>query len=196
MDSERKDGHSNPHRKAEGSYIEDPNHQGSFKVPVNALNIIWGNDPRFWQVINLSEEETKLTGFKDGAVLLQVNWTEVTGKVSTNAFKMVAPASKYEIYYIVKFKVDAFGWHSVPIKFKVKINGKETVKSMILESYREKNDVWHEIPGGEFSVVTETTGNVAFGMFEVESDWWKGGMVLAGIKIKPKAQVIENERRP
>ena len=43
----------------EGSYIEDPNHQGSFKVPVNALNIIWGNDPRFWQVINLSEEETK-----------------------------------------------------------------------------------------------------------------------------------------
>ncbi|KAF3958685.1 hypothetical protein ACB098_07G051500 [Castanea mollissima] len=185
---EHRDGHSNPHRKAESSRVEvDPKHQGSFKVPINALNIIWGNDPRFWQLISLSEEETQLTGFKDGAVLLQVNWIEVTGKIPSSNFSKEAPASKYEIYYIVKFKVDAFGWHSVPIKFKVRINGEETVKSMNLESYREKNDVWHEIPGGEFSVVKErSAGNVEFGMFEVESDWWKGGMVLAGIKIKPK----------
>ncbi|KAK2991704.1 hypothetical protein RJ640_019496 [Escallonia rubra] len=58
---------------------------------------------------------------------------------------------------------------------------------MILEPYRVKPNVWQELPGGEFSVsVSITGGNVEFGMFEMETDWWKGGMVLAGIKVNPK----------
>ncbi|KAK2966382.1 hypothetical protein RJ640_021526 [Escallonia rubra] len=60
---------------------------------------------------------------------------------------------------------------------------------MILEPYRVKPNVWPVLPGGEFSVsVSITGGNVEFGMFEMETDWWKGGMVLAGIKaLQPTA---------
>ena len=126
-----------------------------------------------------------LTGFKLGALLVQVNWIEVTGKLPLLLFRN-ASAVRYEIYYVVNFRVDSFGWHSAPIKFKVRINGEETENSMILESYREKHGTWHEIPGGEFSVnVDSDEGSVEFGMYEVESSWWKGSMVLVGVKIKP-----------
>eukprot|EP00261_Vitis_vinifera_P037268 XP_019078511.1 PREDICTED: protein PHLOEM PROTEIN 2-LIKE A5 [Vitis vinifera] len=123
-------------------------------------------------------------GFKEGMLLLQVNWIEVKGNLN------ITPTedTKYEIYYMVKFRVDAFGWHSAPIKFKVRHKGEETHSNiMILESYREKHDVWHEIPGGEFSVASKDPVNVEFGIFEVDSDWWKGGMVLGGVKIKAKS---------
>lgn len=99
---------------------------------------------------------------------------------------MAASAKMYEIFYVVKFQVDAFGWRSVPIKFKVKHNGEERVRSVMLQAYREKQEEWLEIPGGDFAVSDDNFGAVEFGMFEIESDWWKGGMVLAGIRIKPK----------
>lgn len=114
--------------------------------------------------------------------------------------------STYGIYYVVKFRVDAFGWHSAPIKFKLRLNysnnniGKEEEKedsddnddddekSINLEAYREKQEIWHEIQGGQFSIISNhnfvNDGFVEFGMFETESAWWKGNMILAGIKIK------------
>ncbi|XP_057972723.1 protein PHLOEM PROTEIN 2-LIKE A2-like [Malania oleifera] len=108
-------------------------------------------------------------------------------------FSILKVSMKYTIYYIVKFKANAFGWHSAPIKFKVKMNGEEErVESIVLQPYREKQEEWHKIRGGEFWVSKDitTTGNnhghVEFGMFEIDTDWWKGGMVLAGIVIEPK----------
>lgn len=119
-------------------------------------------------------------------MLLQVNWIEVTGKLPIISSMAASTPKAYEIFYIVKFRVDAFGWHSVPVKFKVRVNGEEKVKSVMLQLYREKQEEWQEIPGGDFAVPRDTVGTVEFGMFEIESDWWKGGMVLAGIVIKPK----------
>ncbi|KAJ0081265.1 hypothetical protein Patl1_11844 [Pistacia atlantica] len=185
MNNEHRQDYSYPHWKADDSscYIKDSS--GSIRVPVRALNIIWGNAPRFWQWIKLTEENSKASGFEEGAVLNQVNWIEVTGNL--HCFASVAGSAKmYEIFYVVKFQVDAFGWHSVPIKFKVKHNGEERVRTVMLQAYREKQEEWLEIPGGDFTVSDDKFGAVEFGMFEVESDWWKGGMVLAGIRVKPK----------
>ncbi|WCJ28482.1 hypothetical protein M5689_010179 [Euphorbia peplus] len=177
-------GHRNginiPHWKSDGSseYFGG----GSYKIGVKGLNIIWGNDPRFWEFIKLSEEDTRLTGSKEGAVLIQVNWIEVTGKIPIKLEDN--NPKKLQIIYMLKFREDAFGWHSVEIKFKVKFNGKEEIKNHNLELIRDNEKMtWHEINGGDFTV--EKDGDLEFGMFEVESDWWKGGIVLAGIKIKP-----------
>lgn len=116
-----------------------------------------------------------------------MNWIEVTGKLSILPSMALSTSTTYEILYILKFREDAFGWHSAPVKFKLRINGEDKVKSEILHCYREKQDEWHEIPGGQFTVSKDiTVGMVEFGMFEVESDWWKGGLILAGIKIEPK----------
>ncbi|KAH9747395.1 hypothetical protein WN944_011859 [Citrus x changshan-huyou] len=187
MDNENSRSYSNPHWKADGSLVKDQDSSGLIKIPVRALNIIWGNDPRYWQWIKLTEENTKLlAGFEEGSMLLQVNWIEVTGKLPIISSMAALTPKAYEIFYIVKFRVDAFGWHSVPVKFKVRVNGEEKVKSVMLQLYREKQEEWQEIPGGDFAVPRDTVGTVEFGMFEIESDWWKGGMVLAGIVIKPK----------
>ncbi|KAI4306377.1 hypothetical protein L6164_029659 [Bauhinia variegata] len=178
-----------PHKKGDGMYEEDLEFPRQFRVPMTALDIIWGNDHRFWRIFPLEDEEIRSTGFKQGALLVQVNWLEVTGKLPVVLFRN-SSATKYEIYYVLKFRVDAFGWHSAPIKFKARVNGEEMEKIIILEPYTQKYEVWHEIQGGEFSILDgdiNDNGDVTFGMHEVDTAWWKGSMVLAGIKIQAKA---------
>lgn len=151
------------------------------RIPAKALNIIWGNDSRFWKWIQLKDKQSLFT---DAAELLQVNWIEVTGKLD---FSELHPQKQYEIVYVVRFNVDAFGWHTTPIKFKVTTSdGHVSEVSEILEPYRKIGDVQHEIRGGEFTVPSSGTGQVYFGMYEVNSDWWKGSMILEGVKIKAK----------
>lgn len=118
-------------------------------------------------------------------MLVQVNWIEVTGKLTVTG-SMEAGGREYEMMYLMKFEADAFGWHSAPLKFKVKVNEEvESVKSVLLESYKNKPNQWHEICGGVFSF-SSVQSVVEFGMFEDETDWWKGGLVLGGISIRPK----------
>ncbi|KAA8544783.1 hypothetical protein F0562_019513 [Nyssa sinensis] len=195
MDHVHGNAYTNPHWKGDYSFIKDPDFPGSFRIPARALNIIWGNDPRYWQWMNPTEEETRFKGFEGAkaevAVLLQVNWLEVKGTMDLSLLKDTRKTA-YTIHYMIKFRVDAFGWHSAPVKFKVRVNGEETEDSMTVEPYRVKHDVWQEVHGGQFTISNNTdvgNGSVEFGMFEVESDWWKGGMVLGGVLIKPKLQI-------
>lgn len=97
-----------------------------------------------------------------------MNWIEVTGKFD---FNHLNPNERYEIVYVLKFKVDAFGWHSCPVKFKLTTaDGQATEISEILEPYRKLSDIWHEISGGEFKGNSTRKGAVHFGMYETGSD--------------------------
>ncbi|KAL3523007.1 hypothetical protein ACH5RR_015841 [Cinchona calisaya] len=190
MAIEQRNVYFGPHWKRDPSLIKVPDSEGLFTIPVRALNITWGNDPHFWQWIKLNEEETKSTGFVEAALLDQVNWLEVTGKLDISSMKL-AMDKTYTVYYILKFTVDAFGWHSVPIKFRVKKDNAQEIKptELLLEPYRKKPNEWHEIPVGKLNFVedkeTQVISVIEFGMFEVDSDRWKGGMVLGGIKFMP-----------
>ncbi|CAK9187152.1 unnamed protein product [Ilex paraguariensis] len=184
MALQQRGGFSTPHWKGNPSIISTQDFMGCLKIPVRALNIIWGNDSRFWEWINLSDEDTRSIGFQEAAVLLQVNWIEVTGKFDLNK---LFRNTTYNIYYAMKFHDDAFGWRLSPIKFKVGIAGEVSEVIHELESYRAKQNKWHEVPGGEFTVPNDTAGSVEFGMFEVDTQYWKGCMVLGGVLIKPKS---------
>ncbi|KAF8412714.1 hypothetical protein HHK36_000683 [Tetracentron sinense] len=178
--SQQVDEYTSPHWVADNLIRDERVDHGTIQISAKALNIKWGNDKRFWKWIKLPKEESI---FEIGAELIQVNWIQVTREL--DLFKLVA-LKTYEIYYVVKFKVDAFGWHSAKIKFKVKANGEEDERSEILESYKNRHNVWHEIYGGKFTVPADGTGTVEFGMYEVATAWWKGSMVLEGVKLKPK----------
>ncbi|KAI8001892.1 F-box protein PP2-B11 [Camellia lanceoleosa] len=90
-------GYSNPHWKADSCLIKkDP-----FNVPARGLNIVWGNDSRYWQWNKIKEEERKIQA-EEVAVLLQVNWLEVTGKIDLNNSFVANKA--YTIYYVIKFE--------------------------------------------------------------------------------------------
>ncbi|KAL1567531.1 protein PHLOEM PROTEIN 2-LIKE A1-like [Salvia divinorum] len=177
--------HSNPHLTGDPLKVKGPDSDGSFSIPVRALNITWGNDPRYWELVKFCETESKQAGFEEGVVLQQVNWLQVTGKFKLVTFSIVPKT--YKVYYIMNFNEDAFGWSHTPIKFKVKLQeGSESEVEVNLQQYREKPMTWHKVSVGEFNVVGDGSSMTAeVGMFEVETDWWKGGMILAGIRLEP-----------
>ncbi|XP_077242862.1 uncharacterized protein PHLOEM PROTEIN 2-LIKE A4-like [Tasmannia lanceolata] len=153
----------------------------SVHIPTKSLSIIWGKDKRYWQWITLQEQGSMI----EVAELLQVNWLEVTGKLE---FSHLSPNTKYEIFWVVKFKVDAFGWHSSPIRFQVATtDGHKDDRIEILETYKELSDQWHEIRGGEFTTSEDSKmDSVEFGMYEISTTWWKGSMIIKEVIMKPK----------
>lgn len=120
--------------------------------------------------------------FGTAADLNQVCWLEATGTLE------LAKPQTYEIIYHIKFKDDAFGWNGVPVTFRlVTPEGERKETSQMMESHsKRRSKGWREIYGGEFSLSTQTGGKVEFGMYEIESQKWKGGMLLAGVTIRPK----------
>nr|XP_027088998.1 protein PHLOEM PROTEIN 2-LIKE A2-like [Coffea arabica] len=189
MEIGQRNDYISPHWKRDPSFIEGPDSAGSFSIPVRALNIAWGRDHRYWRRITLGEDENRSVGFEEAVLLDQVNWFEVTGMLDIPCLNL-AVHTTYRLYYVVKFLPGAFGWHTADVKFKVKFKDTQEIMStelIILETYKKQPDQWHEIPGGKPFVVNNEVliTTVEFGMFEVETDWWKGGMVLGGVKVKP-----------
>lgn len=138
---------------------------------------------------NGDSNRVALRSFDSVAELEQVKWLQVTGTLDlTRHDHRLNPSETYEIIYHVKFKVDAFGWSSAPVTFvcgtsKTKKRGYE----MVAMQRSRGADEWLEIHGGEFKPGTFASGKVEFGMLDVESEWWKGGMAIAGVTIRHKA---------
>ncbi|RZS28179.1 hypothetical protein BHM03_00061741 [Ensete ventricosum] len=134
------------------------------------------------------------------AELNQVSWLEATKTLDLDQekYKKVFDGCKScEILYNIKFKVDAFGWHGVPVTFQVKTStpgggggggggGGDYKKDENLEWYRRRSSSgWQQIHGGNFTVPpSENKGKVRFGMYETKSQMWKGGILLAGVTLK------------
>ncbi|KAH7679124.1 Phloem protein 2-like protein [Dioscorea alata] len=106
--------------------------------------------------------------------LIQVCWLEVKGILNLEETQHLLPNKTYELFYIIKFEVDSFGWDDGQFHF------------IYLVVCIYKKNKWHKVLGGEFTVGSTMRGNVKFGMYEIETLWWKGGMVLHGLLIEPK----------
>ncbi|XP_072963122.1 uncharacterized protein PHLOEM PROTEIN 2-LIKE A4-like [Typha angustifolia] len=149
-------------------------------ISPKALTIIWGNSDRFWKWVKLSEWK-----FEEGAELIQVSWIEVTGKVEINR---LSHCKTFEVFFHIKFKDDAFGWHHTPVIFEVVTpDGKKHRRSVLLETFREDKTL-QPIYAGVFDLPSGHHDKeiVRFGMYEVESQWWKGGIILGGVELRPK----------
>ncbi|WOL17815.1 hypothetical protein Cni_G26608 [Canna indica] len=182
-------------------WIGDKNGGGLIKsskdiiyVPAKAMKITWGRDPRFWKWTQLPRAKLPKdfpideSGFGSVAELIQVNWLEATGSVDlANHRNHLTPMKTYQVIFHIKLKVDAFGWNKSPATLMLQTpDGRRQKRSEMLDSFRRGGDVWHEIHGGDFRVPANGTGEVEFGMFDVQNQWWKGGIVFAGVTIRPK----------
>ncbi|KAL4200795.1 hypothetical protein AMTRI_Chr02g212920 [Amborella trichopoda] len=122
------------------------------------------------------------------AELLQVGWLEINGTFDMSKLKV---GEEYEIVYVMKFKVDAFGWNRSPVKFSVSVcNQERKEKAVLMEEYKESStkrpQEWFKIVGGDFKVPENNNGEIEFSMYDVGSEWWKGSLVLGGVKLRPK----------
>ncbi|MCD7448342.1 hypothetical protein HAX54_040788 [Datura stramonium] len=138
-----------------------------------ALNIVWGNDKRFWKLPKYE---------KDGAELIQVNWLEVTGCIDNIVEKKT---SSYDIEFTVSLMADAFGWSESPVYIMAKW-GDNT-------RWRKVNLTSHEINGRKSMMpkttitITKGKGNNAdkiyFGLYEVWNKKWKGGLKIHSVNF-------------
>lgn len=138
--------------------------QSKVRIPPNNLNIVWGNDSRYWRLPSKEDEP---------AELVQVCWLEVTGSCS------VKKSKTYEVGFKVSMTPDAFGWTGCPVYIMAKIGkkGKYTLRRAALEKFggQEVN-----IPEQPLTITVPPQGEetLYFGMYEVWSGKWKGGLKI------------------
>ncbi|CAK8534422.1 unnamed protein product [Lathyrus sativus] len=149
-----------PHQTADPRYIDD---KGSkIEIKPKGLNIIWGNDLRYWK----TQEEF--------AELIQVSWLEVSGKVTVKRGKT------YSVKFDVEVKQNGFGWENTPVLVMAKLGkrGSYTYKEVKLACGSKqaipKDDGRLEITVGEL----ENDPELHFGLYEVWSGKWKGGLII------------------
>ncbi|WOL12266.1 hypothetical protein Cni_G21032 [Canna indica] len=167
----------------EGQFIKEEKDQ--IHISAKDMSIAWSKDERFWKW-TADHPQERCDSSETVAELIQVSGFQVQGSLDLEKHSLHHQKT-YEVIYHIKFKVDAFGWHDLPVTFAVATpDGHRKIKTETLESYRRTHD-WVEIHGGDFELAADhTKGKVEFGMYETESQKWKGGMVLSHVTIRPK----------
>ncbi|KAG6509506.1 protein PHLOEM PROTEIN 2-LIKE A2-like isoform X2 [Zingiber officinale] len=164
---------------------------GAIHISTKAMSIAWASDNRFWESMDLPNDDFKEKyDFATAVELKQVSCLEVVGSVDLAKLAELSLSlsheKTYEIVYHIKFKVDAFGWQNLPVTFALFTPDEQTRRSEVLESRRGHSNQWHEVHGNDFKGPKTTTGKLSFGMFETSNQKWKGGMILAGVTIRAK----------
>ncbi|XP_031256713.1 protein PHLOEM PROTEIN 2-LIKE A9-like [Pistacia vera] len=144
-------------------------------IKPRGFNIVWGNDSRYWKLPGEGKND-------EPAELVQVSWLEVTGSVT------VTKGKKYKIWFKVSLKDGAFGWNGCPVFMMAKIGKKgryswKRIKP--LDQFYGNNN--KEIPeeGFEMDVPENGDDQLFFGLYEVWSGKWKGGLLIHEAIIKP-----------
>lgn len=63
-------------------------------------------------------------------------------------------------------------------------NGKAQEHQVTLEN--KPREEWIELQVGEFQTCNNQKGELQFALLGSEGQWWKGGLILKGVIIKPK----------
>ncbi|CAA3010767.1 protein PHLOEM PROTEIN 2-LIKE A9-like [Olea europaea var. sylvestris] len=155
----------NPHHEGNNN-IELDQSEKEIKIQPEDLNIIWGEDNRYWNI-------------KPGkAELLQVCWLEVTGSV-----RCIDPKKSYRVSFNVSFMTDAFGWgvHPLYLMLKAGKDGKVEWKKIEIKEANESVNIT-----GDSKAQTDSTGDsrLYFGLYEVWSGKWKGGLEIHHVIVK------------
>ncbi|XP_016490021.2 protein PHLOEM PROTEIN 2-LIKE A9-like [Nicotiana tabacum] len=146
--------------------------KNGFEIYPSALNIIWGKDARYW----------KLPQGKEPAELVQVSWLEVTGYCDK-----VEPNVTYDVKFQLKLTPDAFGWNDLPIYFMAKSGSGSLWKKLNLTKDGPTNSDGIYVVPNNLTVTVGQAGNdenkLYFGLYEVWSGKWKGGLVIQKVII-------------
>ncbi|XP_060175698.1 protein PHLOEM PROTEIN 2-LIKE A9-like isoform X1 [Lycium barbarum] len=149
--------------------------QNGFEIYPSALNIIWGKDARYWKLPE---------GTFDPATLVQVSWLEVTGWCDK-----VEKGTKYDVKFELKLTPDAFGFNELPLYFMVKSGKKSIWKKLYLtkDANVEPNNVSYLVPKNLTITTDDSTfedNKLCFGLYEVWSGKWKGGLIIQKVHIQ------------
>ncbi|ESW10394.1 hypothetical protein PHAVU_009G205600 [Phaseolus vulgaris] len=154
-----------PHHTADTDAYEKQE-DGSFTIVPKGLNIVWGNDSRYWKIPD------------DGpAELIQASWLEVTCVVP------ITVAGKYKVSFNVRVKENGFGWNGTPVR----------VMARSVKNGRYKYETDRLSPGENITIpsnslvinVKHTPTDLHFGLYEVWTGKWKGGLEVIKALVQP-----------
>jgi hypothetical protein len=95
----------------------------------------------------------------------------------------------YEVAFVAKLEEQASGWE-VPVNVTlIQPHGNKQERKENLAG-KPKGE-WIEIPVGEFVASPKRNGEIEFAIYEHGDDIWKRGLVIKGVAIRPKYQVLE-----
>ncbi|XP_059287891.1 protein PHLOEM PROTEIN 2-LIKE A9-like [Lycium ferocissimum] len=136
-----------------------------------ALNIVWGNDERFWRLPKYEN---------DGAELIQVNWLEVTGCIDN-----IVQKKTYDIGFTVSLMTDAFGWNDSPVYIMAKWGDNTQWRKVNLTTEKDQKMIRKTI------TITKGKGNaddkLCFGLYEVWNKKWKGGLKIHCVNLTERS---------
>ncbi|CAL5186829.1 unnamed protein product [Lathyrus oleraceus] len=156
-----------PHQTSDSKYIDTK--VNGYEIGPKGLNIIWGNDLRYWKI---TQDEY--------AELIQVSWLEVSGKVSVERGKT------YNVKFDVEVKANGFGWENTPVLVMAKIGKKGSYQYKEVRLACGKAQTIPE----DYNNLTVTVGGqendleLHFGLYEVWSGKWKGGLIIKKAEVK------------
>ncbi|XWS16037.1 hypothetical protein CRYUN_Cryun34aG0051700 [Craigia yunnanensis] len=173
---------SKPHQDADPNAIEGDLENG-LKFKPRAFNIVWGNDTRYWippPSSSLSQQNNN--NVEQVAELVQVSWLEVTG-----SYKLKTSTS-YQISFSLSLKGDAFGWSGSPVFLMAKVGkkGRYKWKRLDLENHPREPTLVPNDPLVVDVKKDETDPLLYFGLYEVWSGKWKGGLKIHEAIVKEK----------
>jgi len=138
-----------------------------------------------------------LDRFPEVAELLKVWWLDIRGMINILA---LSPNTQYAAYLVFKM-IDAQGFQNCPIELSVGVEGSHSSTKIVcldpnvevegmqhnravgLQRPSVRSDGWLEIEIGEF-VNSGLEDEVQ--MKVKETDYWKKGLFLEGIEVRPK----------
>ncbi|GMI95676.1 phloem protein 2-A10 [Hibiscus trionum] len=170
---------SKPHHEADINYIDSKTDVNTNKIAVTfkprGLNIVWGNDGRYWRFPNLPSSSATPSGEEEPVELVQVSWLEVTGSCP------LRDSTKYQITFKLSFTRDAFGWSGAPVFLMAKVGKKGKYKWKKLKDLDKLPKTPTDFPSKEDSFIVESGPwqpdmRLYFGLYEVWSGKWKGGL--------------------
>lgn len=176
-------------------WVEPSTGKTGYMLTARGLGIIWSNDPHYWRLVSRHDSR-----FNELWELLEVCWLYLWGEMDCT---LLSANTKYKVIFVLKFGERSYGWNSRPIKFSVVTAGEEHMESeevlMEIDGGRQRiygggwmeavaddgwMEGWIEVVAGEFTV-TANSSSVRFDMKEVESNQWKRGLLIDGVRIVP-----------
>ncbi|XP_062099095.1 putative F-box protein PP2-B12 [Humulus lupulus] len=172
-----------------------------FMISARELYIIWGDAPQYWKWISSPDAR-----FEEVALLLQVCWLEISGKIEVS---MLSPLTLYTTYVVFKLRdEDFYGFKTqvgnTTIGFVGSgeiVRGTEALDGDYYEreegdghNYpKERRDGWMEIELGEFFYDGRQEGELEM-KFQDLSSHWKDGLIVHGIEEAKTVGQLRSER--
>ncbi|KAJ4977172.1 hypothetical protein NE237_002278 [Protea cynaroides] len=159
--------------------IEEKSDDTSFALIARDLAISWGDNDCYWRWYCLKESKDV---YVEVAELLKVCWLEVHGKFDTSK---LSPGINYEVAFVVMLKKNcAYGWE-VPVNLRLVLPDGKTEKHKEYLHSKPRGE-WMELKVAEFQASPEKAGDMQFSLYEIERLNWKSGLIIKGVKIRPK----------